>query len=82
MKYPMLILLLLLSLNPLSNALSQSSNWPAITNIKSGDHKLLLQTKVGPSATLTYSQGYSSSSQTYISLNKPNVIICMRDMKI
>lgn len=72
-----LCLLILLSLFNFGRSASQTVNWPHITEIKSGDHKLLLQPITA--SPFTYSQpfgtGYSFSSS-------PNVVLAMRSLMI
>lgn len=58
------------------NASYQAVNWPHINDIKSGDHKLLLQPL--NQTTYTYTQywaGYTFTAAPYVAL-------AMRDLKI
>lgn len=59
------------------NASYQAVNWPHITDIKSGDHKLLLQPL--NQTTYTYTQYYGTG---FNFLAAPYVALAMRDLKI
>ena len=58
----------------LVKATYQSVDWPLILQIKSGDHKLILAQKSGPTQ-YNYSQSYNSSGITYNGASVPNVVI-------
>ena len=75
------ISILFLFFNAFVKATYQNVNWPVITNIKSGDHKLLLAQTAGPKQ-YTYVQTYSSSTQAYTSSNIPSVVISMIQMQV
>jgi len=65
----------------LVKATYQSVDWPLILQIKSGDHKLILAQKSGPTQ-YNYSQSYNSSGITYNGASVPNVVIGLVMMSV
>lgn len=77
----MKLLSLCLLVGTVLSVVFQNANWPVITIIKSGDHKLLTQLTPG-NVTVPQPQDYNSSLQNYTGANIPKVILGLRNLKI